>query len=45
MRRWVFDLREMTKHQWAFYYYCKRLGDRCYVDRRRSEVIVEVADV
>lgn len=42
MKRWEYKLSEMNKHQWAFFYYCKRLGDNVYVDRKRDLVVIEV---
>lgn len=44
MKRWVFDLSTITKHQWAFFYYCRRKGDRCWVDHPHGQVVVEVSD-
>lgn len=37
---WRFRLNEMTRSLWAFYYYCKRKGDRCRV--QDGWVIIEV---
>lgn len=36
---WTFRKAEMNKHLWAFYYYFKRAGDRCWVTR--STVVIE----
>lgn len=42
MKVWTYSLTEMDRHRWAFFYYCKRLGDKCTVDRRRGIVTIRV---
>lgn len=41
VKRWEFDLDAMTKHHWAFWYYCRRLGDKCWVDKSNRKVHIE----
>ncbi len=31
MTRYIWENQEPDKHFWAFYYYCKKQGDKCFL--------------
>ena len=41
-KRWVYLIPDMSKHEWAFYYFCKRRGDRVWIDQRIQTANIQV---